>query len=172
MIEQLAAVRLHCKAGMEIVPTGLALQVEDYWRARCHGVVHGAIPRRRDIDPTALGKLQPHVFLLDVVGPSARLRWRLVGTSIARHEGVDPTGRWVDDTMARDQADILQQFADITIRERRPTCHNGRWCDSGAHQQVLARLLVPLSEEGSVVSTLLGLIDYAPNEIVPLRGAA
>jgi hypothetical protein len=66
----------------------------------------------------------------------------------------------------------VQHFAETTIRERRPTCHSGRWCDSAERQQVLARLLVPLSEEGSVVSTLLGLIDYAPNEIVPLRGAA
>lgn len=172
MINRPAAVRLQCRAGVEIVPTGLALQVEDYWRARCHGVGHGAIPRRRDVDPAAFGKLLPHVFLLDVVGPSARLRWRLVGSAIARHEGCDPTGRWVEDGLSLDQADILKQFADITIRERRPTCHSGRWCDSAERQEVLARLLVPLSEDGSVVSTLLGLIDYAPNEIVPLRGAA
>jgi hypothetical protein len=172
MIDQLAAMRLRCRTGLEIIPTGLALQVEDYWRARCHGGGHGAIPRRHDIDPAALGKLSSNVFLLDVVGPSARLRWRLAGSAIACREGGDPTGRWVADTLVPDQADIMQQFAEITIRERRPTCHSGRWHDSAARPGMLARLLVPVSEHGSVVSTLLGLIDYEPNEIVPLRGAA
>lgn len=172
MIDQLAAVRLQSGAKVEIVPTGLALQVEDYWRVRCHSAGRGAIPRRRDIDPAALGRLLPNVFLLDVVGPSLRLRWRLVGSAIAFREGGDPTGRWVEDSLTPGQADVVQHFAETTIRERRPTCHSGRWCDSAERQQVLARLLVPLSEEGSVVSTLLGFIDYAPNEIVPLRGAA
>jgi hypothetical protein len=172
MIDQLVAMRLQYSMGVEIVPTGLALQVEDYWRARCHSVAHGAIPRRRDIDPTNFGKLRTNLFLFDIVGPTRHLRWRLVGSAIGRHEGADPTGRWLEDTMAPSEADLIQQFADIAIRDRRPTCHSGRWRDSSGRWQVLARLLVPLSEEGSVVSTLLGLIDYAPNEIVPLRGAA
>ena len=171
MIDQLA-VRRHCKTGVEIVPTGLALQVEDYWRARCHSAGHGTLPRRRDIDPAALGKLLPHVFLLDIVGPSARLRWRLVGSAIAFREGGDPTGGWVADSLVPEQAEIMQHFAETSIRERRPSCHAGRWRDSLERSQPLARLLVPMSEEGSVVSTLLGLIDYAPDEIIPLRGAA
>jgi hypothetical protein len=166
------AVRLQCRTRVEIEPTRLALQVEDYWRARCYSAGRGAIPCRRDIEPAALGRLLPSVFLLDVVGPSLRLRWRLVGSAIAVHEGGDPTGRWVEDSLVPDQAEIVQHFAEATIRERRPTCHGGRWCDSAGRQQVSARLLVPLSEEGSVVSTLLGLIDYAPAEIVPLQGAA
>lgn len=172
MIDHVGVVRLRRRTGVEIVPTGLALQVEDYWRARCYGAGRGILPHRRDIDPAALGRLLPNVFLLDVVGPARRLRWRLVGSAIAFHEGRDPTGRWVEDGLVPDQAEIMGYFAETTIRERRPTCHGGRWCDSTERQQVLARLLVPLSEEGSVVSTLLGLIDYAPNEIIPLRGAA
>ena len=158
---------------MEIVPTRLAAQVEDYWRARCHVSGHGVIPRRRDVDPVALGKsLLPQLFLLDIVGPSARLRWRLVGSAIARREGRDPTGRWVEDSLVPEQAQVMQHFAGMTIGERRPSCHVGCWRDASDRPQLLARLLVPLSEDGSVVSTLLGIIDYAPGEIVPLRGAA
>lgn len=172
MIDHLAAARLQSRTGTEIVPTRLALQVEDYWRACCNGAGRSAIPRRRDVDPAALGKLLPQVFLLDIVGPSARLRWRLVGSTIARREGGDPTGRWVEDSLVPEQAQIMQHFAGATIRERRPSCHVGRWRDSLDRSQLLARLLVPLSEDGSVVSTLLGVIDYDPGEIVPLRGAA
>jgi hypothetical protein len=171
MNDQLA-LRPHATTRLEIVPTGPALQVEDYWRARCHGAGPGTLPRRRDIDPVALGRLLPHVFLLDIVGPSARLRWRLVGSAIAFREGGDPTGRWVEDSLVPEQAAVMQHFAETSIRERRPSCHAGRWRDSLERSQVLARLLVPLSEEGSVVSTLLGLIDYAPTEIIPSRGAA
>ncbi|HEV2676933.1 MAG TPA: PAS domain-containing protein [Aliidongia sp.] len=157
---------------MEIVPTRLALQVEDYWRACCNRAGHAGIPRRRDVDPVALGRLLPQVFLLDIVGPSARLRWRLVGTGIAAREGSDPTGRWVEDSLVPEQARIMEHFAQETVRERRPSCHAGRWRDAQNNSHPLARLLVPLSEDGAVVSTLLGLIDYAPGEIVPLRGAA
>lgn len=172
MIDPLATARLQSRAGTEIVPTRLAQQVEDYWRARCNVAGRNTIPRRRDVDPVALGKLLPQLFLLDIVGPAARLRWRLVGSAIARHEGSDPTGRWVEDSLVPEQAQIMQHFADATIRHRRPSCHAGRWCDSLKRSQLLARLLVPLSEDGGVVSTLLGIIDYDPGEIVPLRGAA
>jgi hypothetical protein len=172
MIDPIAAVRRQGGARTEIVPSRLALQLEDYWRACCHSGGRTAIPRRRDVDPAALGRLLPHVFLMDVVGPAERLRWRLVGGMIIEREGSDPTGRWVEDSLVPEQAETLRHFAGLTIRERRPSCHAGRWRDSLARPQLLARLLVPLSENGTVVSTLLGLIDYAPGDIVPLRGAA
>lgn len=172
MIDPLATARLQSRTGTEIVPTRLALQVEDYWRARCHGTGQRAIPCRRDVDPAALGKLLPQLFLLDIVGPAARLRWRLVGSAIARHEGGDPTGRWVEDSLVPEQAQIMQHFAGATIRERRPSCHAGCWRDQQGRLRLLARLLVPLSENGSVVSTLLGIIDYDPGEIVPSCGVA
>jgi hypothetical protein len=177
MVDQLTVPRTHGNARIEVVPvevvpTDLALQVEDYWRVCCRNAGQGVLPRRRDIDPVVLGRLLPQVFLLDIVGPAHRLRWRLVGSTIGAREGGDPTGRWVEDSLVPDQADLLRHFAEATVRERRPSCHAGRWRDSLNRSQPLVRLLVPLSDEGSVVSTLLGLIDYAPNEIIPLRGAA
>jgi len=168
MSDQVAAARLQCSMGMEIMPTGLALQAEDHWRARCRG----RMPSRADFDLAGFGPLRQNLVLIDIVGPTHRLRWREVGGAIGAHEGFDPTGRWVEDTLAPDEADRMRAFADLTICERRPTCHSGRWRDSRGHSHRLIRLLVPLCEAGSVVSTLLGLIDYAPDEIVPLRGAA
>jgi len=172
MIDAIAVARQQSRAGVEIVPTTLALQLEDYWRTRCSLEGRRAVPRRRDIDAVALGRLLPQVFLMDIVGPAARLRWRLVGSLIGAREGGDPTGRWLEDSLVPEEAELIQQFAQVTIRERRPSCHAGRWRDSRDQPRLLARLLVPLSEDGTVVSTLLGLTDYAPGEIVPLRGAA
>jgi hypothetical protein len=172
MIDSIATIRQQGRAAIEIVPTRLAQQLEDYWRACCHGSGRTAIPRRREVDPVALGRLLPHLFLMDIVGPAGRLRWRLVGGVIIAREGADPTGRWVEDSLVPEQAEIIRLFSGLTAQERRPSCHAGRWRDSLGQPQLLARLLVPLSEDGIVVSTLLGLIDYAPGEIVPLRGAA
>ncbi|GGF03633.1 hypothetical protein GCM10011611_06370 [Aliidongia dinghuensis] len=172
MSDPIAAARLQGRTGMEIVPTRLARQLEDYWRACRDGGDEDYIPRRRDIDPAALGRLLPQVFLLDVAGPEARPRWRLVGSAIARREGSDPTGRWLDESLMPEQAQVMARFVQLTVRERRPSCHAGCWRDAEDRLQLSARLLAPFSEDGTVVSTLLGLIDYAPGEIVPLRGAA
>ena len=67
----------------------------DYWRRKVAG---SAIPRRSDIDPTEIPKLLPDVMLVDVL-PQGRYRYRLIGTENAVAQGMNATGRYLDEVL-------------------------------------------------------------------------
>ena len=157
------------KIDSEVAATGLTLKLEDYWRSVLRDRL---MPARRDIDPAGMRRLLPHVFLLDVIDRPPRFRWRLVGTKIGDVEQGEHTGKWLDETVHHAQDPFLG-FCRMTVNERRPTCHAALRCDLDGGSRPLIRALLPLSEDGQTVSMLLGVIDYAPAEILPLqRGAA
>jgi hypothetical protein len=67
----------------------------DYWRGKAAG---RAMPRRADIDPTEIPKLLPDVMLVDVL-PQGRYRYRLIGTGNAQAQGINATGRFLDEVL-------------------------------------------------------------------------
>jgi hypothetical protein len=153
----------------EIVPTGLTVKLEEYWRSVLNG---RTMPARSDIDPAGMRRLLPHVFLIDVVDRPPRFRWRLVGTRIGDMEHAEYTGKWLEETLRHPQDPFLY-FCRMSVNERRPACHAALRSDPDGGSRPLIRTLLPLSEDGQAVTMLLGGIDYAPGEILPLqRGAA
>jgi hypothetical protein len=153
----------------EVVPSGLASELEAYWNDIRRG---RTMPARRDIDPTSLSKLLPNLFLIDVIGPATRFRWRLVGTKIVDVVGMEPTGKWVDQTDAVAD-DAFLRFCRIVVSERRPICHISRLHDLNGKVKPMMRSLLPLAEDGGPVTMLFGAIDYAPTQVMALhRGAA
>jgi hypothetical protein len=153
----------------EVAASGLALKLETYWQAVRHG---RQMPARRDVDPTALCRMLPNVFLIDVVGRPPRFRWRLIGTKIVDTMRAEHTGKWLDDTLAEAEDPFLA-FCRMSVNDRRPTCHIARWQDLDGRTKPLMRGLLPLSEDGHNVTMLFGVIDYAPGEILLLqKGAA
>jgi hypothetical protein len=153
----------------EVVPSGLASEVEAYWRSVRRGQ---PMPTRRDIDPAALKNMLPNVFLLDVVGYPARFRWRLVGTKIVTVLRTEQTGKWLDQGGLA-SGDPFLSFCRVTMVERRPTCHIARWQDLDGRTKPLMRCLLPLSDDSGQVTMLFGAVDFAPSQIMMLhRGAA
>jgi|SRR5580658_1195548 hypothetical protein len=150
--------------GSEVVPTGLVLRLDAYWRSVLNG---RKMPARCDIDPAGMRRLLPHVFLIDVVDCPPHFRWRLVGTKIGDVEHGEHTGKWVEATI-RHREDPFLEFCRMTVEERRPTCHAALRADPDGSGRPLIRTLLPLSEDGRIVTMLLGAIDYAPGEISPL----
>jgi len=70
-------------------------QAHDYWRCKAAG---RAMPGRADIDPTEIPKLLPDVMLVDVV-PQGRYRYRLIGTENTLAQGMNATGRYLDEVL-------------------------------------------------------------------------
>ena len=58
------------------------------------------IPDRRDLDPAALRRVLPNLFIADVEPEPFRIRYRLVGTKAVRTIGFDITGRYLDELLA------------------------------------------------------------------------
>ena len=71
------------------------------------------LPSRKDLDPTAIPKLLPNVWLIDVVPPLPRFRYRLIGTAVAEARGYDQTGSFIDAELS--DFSRSQTYADLQI---------------------------------------------------------
>jgi hypothetical protein len=57
----------------------------------------GLLPARRHFDPIRVPHLLPNVWLLDIVRPGPRFRYRLIGTALEVDQVAGATGRFVDE---------------------------------------------------------------------------
>ena len=69
-------------------------ELYDYWRRKCAG---RRAPARSDILPEEIRPILPHILLLDIVGDTPRLKYRLVGTEFVQIYGAEITGKFVDE---------------------------------------------------------------------------
>jgi len=121
-----------------------------------------AFPRRADFDPTALGAMLPHVFLVDIErGETTRFRLRLVGTfltSVFRGFG---QGRYLEDAFInRKQPDRLEPYHRIAA-DARPNVQRSRFVDEGNLPYDYERLLLPLAREDDTrVDMIVGGIVF------------
>jgi len=82
------------KAALAITDPRLG-QAYLYWRTKAAG---RAIPSRADIDPIEIPRLLPDVMLVDVLS-DGRYRYRLIGTENSQAQGVNATGRYLDEVL-------------------------------------------------------------------------
>jgi hypothetical protein len=130
-----------------------------------------AMPARRDINPADIPRLLPFLVLVEKV--DGELRYRLVGSAIARAVGYDPTGRTVGSYIpVPETAAKLRVVFQRMFTAACPVFATGEYFyKTGSHIE-LSLLGVPLSEDGRVVnmtmSTLVARFGAAPLP-VPVR---
>ncbi|WP_374382700.1 PAS domain-containing protein [Dongia sp.] len=141
-----------------------------YWRGLS---INGGIPRRRDIDPTALRKQLPHIYLLDI-GPTADdLRYRLAGGLIVEAFGFEPGGWSRREIRARhvdpsryDEFDRTSAETYRIVTERIVAYTHDHMTSYRRDYLGYARLNMPISEQGVTPSGIIGAIylssDRAP----------
>jgi hypothetical protein len=123
----------------------------DYWQRKAAGQ---AMPRRADLDPADIPKLLPHVMLVEVHGPS-RYRYRLIGTANAQEQGVDATGRFLDEVLVGPEyRDHVLALYDECVRDRRPIYSESLFLSQprGAVERHTKVLFLPLSADGETVN--------------------
>lgn len=132
-----------------------------YWRELIDRL--GRLPHRSEIDPLSLPKLWPNLFLIDVVRADAaapRFRFRLLGGAITARESVRP-GQFIDDFAGmRDSERIMRHYhntLDLRVSIRSATL---AWDHPTKEFITYHALLLPLSEDGQAVDTILGLAIY------------
>jgi hypothetical protein len=127
-------------------------QVLAYWRSKAS---EGRLPARSDIDPADLRAALGSLLLIEVHRPGPRFRYRLVGTRIVDHGGIDPTGRFVDEfPWPEYRAMVLERLAGLLDRGRplhvrRVGVLDGRHFD-------YRMLWLPLAGDGRTIDMLLG----------------
>ncbi len=69
------------------------LHFAGYWEKKRAG---RSVPIRQDIDPLELKELLPHLIVVEIEAPF-RVLYRLAGTLIVEMNGIELTGRYLDD---------------------------------------------------------------------------
>ena len=134
------------------------LPIFDYWQRLA---VTGSIPSRRDIDPTELiGSALPSIVLIDVEEPpQRRYRYRLVGTAVSGIFGADYTGRYLDEMGLGDVFDRVLAFYSLVCNDPQPALLRGSYETRSGLSFDVARLAMPLSQDGVQVDTLFCAVD-------------
>lgn len=135
----------------------------EYWNRTAQRL--GRLPKRSEVDPLELPiELLPNIFLVDVVRvagtPAPRFRFRLLGTAITARETVKP-GQYLDDH--RSEAipdDMTRQYLECLERRVGVRRTNLAWDHPTKEFISYHVMLLPLSDDGSEVDTLLGLAIY------------
>ena len=127
----------------------------DYWLRKA---ANRRMPRRADIDPTEIPRLLPDVMLIERL-PGGRYRYRLIGTENAVAQGVNATGRFLDEVLpGPDYREHVLALYDECVASRRPLYSEclffapARPVAPERHTKVL---FMPLSADGESVNMIL-----------------
>lgn len=95
---------------------------KSYWQTLVGA--RGALPARRDFDPTAVPDLLPSLLLVEMRAPDGggtlRHRVQLAGTRIAAAMGADIAGYDLESLPREDGARALAAGVDLCLAQRRP----------------------------------------------------
>jgi hypothetical protein len=132
-------------------------RLHEYWGAKAGAP--GAVPQRRDIDPTELPDLLPNLMLVDVEYNPLRFRYRLVGTRVVDFSYHDFTGTYLDEAGWVEVAGFTRAYTDA-VADRRPTGGFYVWELRSGAPGTCEFALFPLSDEQGAISHVLAIEDY------------
>jgi hypothetical protein len=121
------------------------------------------MPQRRDIDPTELRALLPHIQMVEPVAAAGglRFRYRLVGTAIVEAHGGEITGRFIDELITGERGRFVHDYYRKVCETRRPVFVRSRYVTRKAIDLTASRLLMPLSNDGERVSLIFAALTFA-----------
>lgn len=135
------------------------LRVRAYWERKRQGRF---APRRADIDPADLVDSLPRIMLVDVLPEPLDFRYRLSGTSISNVHGREMTGKSPRDLTPAAYGALIHDHYCEAARRRAPLLHL-IVLDGDQRSRSYARLLLPLSEDGSAVTMLMAVDSKEQN---------
>jgi hypothetical protein len=131
--------------------------VLDYWEQRRGD---RAMPARRDVDPTELRQVLPHLQITEVIGGGARFRYRLVGTAIVEAFGAEFTGKYVDELVSGERDSFVHACYRAVCAARRPAFVRSKYITTKTIELTANRILAPLSDDGAEVNQILGALTF------------
>jgi len=136
-----------------------------YWEKKRAG---RRMPARRDIDPIEMDRrLLPNLMLCGISAHGNVIRFRLVGTSLAKRWGFDPTGQLLSDLPRADYYDYLAMLIRRAYVEAAPV-YGESFFLWGAKGRLDARhVLLPLCAGGTEPAIMLIGVGYSSDDVFP-----
>lgn len=123
----------------------------------------GVLPGRQHLDPVAVPKLLPWLWLVEFERQPLRFRYRLMGTEHVAALGRDATGKWLDEVHPRfksssgySQFIAAAEHGEVGFHKGSRINHRKDSCMS------TERLVLPLGRNGRDVDLLLGITVFMP----------
>jgi len=129
-----------------------------YWQERCGS---RAAPSRRDLDPTDIPSLLPHLMLVDVADSGRQLRYRLVGTAVEQNFGIPMTGKSIGEVMRGRYLDFITSLYQQVIEHCIPIYSENTFSDPDSRAFLqgwplrTARVMMPLATRPAQVDMIL-----------------
>ncbi|MEK9967679.1 MAG: PAS domain-containing protein [Ferrovibrio sp.] len=119
----------------------------------------GRLPSRAAIDPLQLGPdILPYAALVDATHGGTRFRFRLVGSRLAEHAGLDLSGSYIEDLNPnRDYVDYINGLYRLAIAERLPVYSETRYRAPSGRIGLTRRLTCPLGDDGVTVDKFVAV---------------
>lgn len=138
----------------------------EYWQT-----IHPdtGLPGRHHFEPLDIPALLPNIWLVDVErNPKLRLRYRLVGTSVARAFERDSTGRYLDEVHSDFLDSHIWLYMKSVVQDGTPGWRSGTPRFWHLREFLsLERIYLPLASDGREVDMILALtvfVDRFGNE--------
>lgn len=120
-------------------------------------------PRRAEIDPIAFRSWLPYLSIMELHDQPFRVRYRLVGTEVARFAGEDFSGTWLHETGWTDQHQALNLMLYQRLYETRQPVFGFSKVDwQGRSDHVFKWALYPLGETDGTLTHCLSVDDFTP----------
>ena len=125
-----------------------------YWRSLRPAAGH---PSRADLDPVELGRLLPHLALVDVIRdpPPFRLRFRICGETVGAILGGDGTGKPFEAVFAPATLGAIRSEVELILTSGRPSLVERSLAPAGRARQRYRRIALPLAADRVRVDGLL-----------------
>lgn len=122
----------------------------------------GHLPSRRDISPSEIKKLLPHIAIADVIDDGEDFRFRVCGTMISEGAGVELTGKSWQSFTGTENIIARSRHLVETAEPYYITNQRAHWAPKDfQHYTVLA---LPLASDGKAVDMVLYGLVYHPME--------
>jgi len=139
----------------------LVRRLHDVWSQKRPG---GRLPRRADFDPVELKALLPNLMIVEPEPAPFRLRYRLVGTKIARVSGFDFTGRYLDEILPPGLPDDWHHYYRISYDSGRPVYGLINAPTRDGETFVYEFGIFPLRLAGDTVEQFFSIEDFGDRE--------
>jgi len=133
-------------------------QLHAYWETRREG---RSYPARDEIDPLDLRFILGSLILVDVETAPLRYRYRLFGSDIARRQGFDMTGKYLEQHPWPELAAMARQTYDGVIASGQPALIRRHGLINDQYVDHIS-LVLPLGH--SQVEMLLAGVVFTPRE--------